>query len=78
MSPQQHPPMKVGDHVETMFDTGAMGVTPLHGNVVAAGPKRYTVEWESTLRNRLPQGYHDVRKVEAAGCFCRLAKSAKG
>ena len=47
---------RVGDHVETYFDTGAFGVSLLWGKVVAAGPKTFTVEWESGLRNRLRQG----------------------
>jgi hypothetical protein len=55
-------PLRVGDHVETYFDTGAFGCTLLYGTVVAAGPKTYTVEWESTARNRIRQGDWRVQK----------------
>jgi hypothetical protein len=61
--------MKRGDLVETWFDTGAFGGVILYGVVVAAGPKRYTVVWESGLRNRLDQDHSYVkpaRDVETA------------
>jgi hypothetical protein len=45
--------MKRGDYVRTWFDTGAMGATVLYGRVVKAGPRTYTVLWESGLRNRI-------------------------
>ena len=56
---------KRGDLVQTWFDTGAMGATILHGEVIAAGPKRYRVRWESGLTNRLEQGYPYVERRSA-------------
>lgn len=52
-----------GQYVRTWFDTGAMGATILYGRVVAAGPRAYTVCWESGLRNRLQQGDTRVTRV---------------
>jgi hypothetical protein len=49
--------------VRTWFDTGALGNTYLYGTVVSAGPRVFVVEWESGIRNRLPQGYRGVDPV---------------
>ena len=57
---------KRGDIVKMFFDTGAFGAQILFGLVVKAGPKRYTVTWESQLRNRLEQGRAIVTLVEDA------------
>jgi hypothetical protein len=54
---------KVGDIVQTWFDTGAMGSNILFGRVVQAGPKAFLVVWESGLRNRLKQD-HPIDLVE--------------
>jgi len=56
---------KVGEEVQTWFDTGAMGCTILRGRVVKASPMTYTVEWESGLRNRIRQGDKRVKLAEA-------------
>jgi hypothetical protein len=49
-------PLKRGDPVQTYFDTGAFGYSLLYGRVIKAGPKTFTVLWESGLTNRLRQG----------------------
>jgi hypothetical protein len=36
----------------------------MYGRVVKAGPKSYTVLWESGFRNRLEQGDERVKKCE--------------
>lgn len=51
-----------GEAVRVWFDDGMHG-TWVHGDVIAAGPKTYTVRWESGLRNRLKQGDHRVGVV---------------
>ncbi len=51
------------DLVQTMFNTGAMGLTVLYGRVVASGPKTATVLWESNLTNRIR---HDQSRVGIA------------
>ena len=43
----------VGERVWTWWDTGAFGVTPLDGVVVASGKRTFTVEWQSGIRNRI-------------------------
>lgn len=53
--------MRRGDYVQTWFDTGAIGVTILYGEVIAAGPKTYRVRWESGLTNRVRQDATNVR-----------------
>jgi hypothetical protein len=56
--------MKKGDIVLYMFDTGArMGLSPIYGVVIQAGPKTFTVVWESGNRNRMEQDYRGVRKL---------------
>lgn len=55
--------MKKGDVVSYMFDTGAMGLSPTYGIVIQAGPKTFTVAWESGNRNRVEQGYRGIRKL---------------
>lgn len=55
------PIFKLGDVVETMFDTGARGAQILYGRVVRAGPKKVTIEWESGLRNRIDNGRFGVK-----------------
>lgn len=51
---------KVGDLVQTYFDTGAMGVTVLYGKIISAGDKRAGVLWESGWTNRIKQTRTDV------------------
>lgn len=53
--------MKRGDYVQYWFDTGAMGTTILYGVVITSGPKTYTVEWESGIKNRLRQNSKTVQ-----------------
>lgn len=54
----------VGDFVMTWFNTGGKGhVSQLYGKVVAAGPKTFTVVWESGSRNRCWQAEPQVTKV---------------
>lgn len=58
--------MKVGDYVKTWFDSGGgrlRGWAYIYGVVVAAGPKTYTVRWESDRRNRVRQGDTQVEPV---------------
>lgn len=64
MNPAGRHVFKVGDIVKMFFDTGAFGAQILFGLVVKAGPKTYTVEWESNHRNRLEQGRTIVASVE--------------
>ncbi|MGO9837875.1 MAG: hypothetical protein ACLP1X_27110 [Polyangiaceae bacterium] len=52
-----------GDYVKYWFDTGAMGYTILYGVVEQAGPKTYTVRWESGIRNRVRQDNPSVKVV---------------
>lgn len=66
--------MKVGDYVWTWFDTGAMGASYLYGRVVKAGPKTYTVQWQSDLRNRVQQGDWRVKLVSPADVEQFVAK----
>lgn len=72
--------LAVGDHVETWFDTGAMGCQLLYGRVIAAGPKTYRVRWESGITNRLAQGRHDVRRArddaDARAALARIGGAA--
>jgi hypothetical protein len=63
-SPEEGAVMKIGDYVWTWFDTGAMGAAILYGRVVKAGPKTYTVRWESDLQNRIHQWDRRVKLVE--------------
>lgn len=55
MTPKIHT-FKIGDIIATWFDTGAFGMQLLFGVVIAAGPKRYRVRWESGRTNRIEQG----------------------
>ena len=50
----------VGESVWTWWDTGAFGVTPLDGVVVKSGPRTFTVEWQSGIRNCIARSRHDV------------------
>jgi hypothetical protein len=52
-----------GDHVRYWFDDGRGG-SWLHGEVVKAGAKTFTVVWESGIQNRLAQGHHLVERRE--------------
>lgn len=52
--------MKRGDLVQTLFDTGAFGCSILYGVVTKAGAATYTVQWESTITNRVQQGYAGI------------------
>lgn len=60
MSAHQARLMKRGDIVRYWFDTGAFGCTILNGIVETAGPRAYTVRWESDLTNRIRQGDNNV------------------
>jgi hypothetical protein len=53
----------VGEFVETVFDTGALGATILYGRVIKSGKRVYVVEWESGIRNRLPHNDERVRSA---------------
>jgi hypothetical protein len=55
--------IRVGDIVKYWFDTGAFGLTTIYGIVERAGPKQFTVRWESGIRNRLNQGHPEVKLV---------------
>lgn len=66
MNPQGVHVFKRGDIVKMYFDTGAFGAQILFGLIVKAGPKAYTVVWESGLRNRLEQGRQIVARVDDA------------
>jgi hypothetical protein len=61
MAPQV---FKKGDLVRYFFDKGR-SYEWLYGTVVKAGPKTFTVKWESGQRNRLPQDTHLVEAGEA-------------
>lgn len=63
--PKSERPMQVGDLVKTWFDTGAMGAQILYGRVEKAGPKTYTVRWESDLTNRIRQGDAGLALIDA-------------
>jgi hypothetical protein len=52
-----------GDYVKYWYDTGAMGYSILYGVVEQAGPKMYTVRWESGIRNRVRQDNPSVKTV---------------
>jgi hypothetical protein len=56
--------MRRGQFVQTWFDTGAMGATILYGVVESAGPRVYTVRWESGITNRVQQGNTNVRRAD--------------
>lgn len=51
-----------GALVQTLWDAGGGrdGVTTMYGEVVSAGPKTFTVEWESGCRNRLEHGRQGI------------------
>lgn len=55
---------KRGDVVKMYYDTGAFGARVLFGFVIKAGPKSYTVVWESGIKNRLEQERTIVALVE--------------
>lgn len=57
--------MKRGDLVQYWFDTGCRGHQWLYGVVIAAGPKSFTVRWESDNRNRLRRGDKSVQPIKA-------------
>lgn len=53
---------RIGDLVETWFDTGAMDYQILYGRIVApTGLKRATVTWQSGIRQRIENGRHGVQ-----------------
>ena len=52
---------KVGDKVSYLYDTGAFGYQSLYGVVTKAGPKTFTVKWESHICNRIKQLDTNVR-----------------
>jgi len=56
--------VKRGDLVQYWFDTGCRGHQWLYGVVIAAGPKSYTVRWESGVCNRLRQGDKNVEPIK--------------
>lgn len=70
--------MQRGDFVQTLFDTGAMGVAILHGVVIAAGPMAYRVRWESGLTNRIRQGDWRVKAAENVDPITREKCEARG
>ncbi len=43
----------LGDLVQYFFDTGCRGYAFVYGVVIAAGPKAFTVRWESGIVNRV-------------------------
>lgn len=55
---------KKGDLVKYWFDTGCRGYQYLYGVVIKSGPKTFTVQWESGIRNRRPQNCRQVLLVE--------------
>jgi hypothetical protein len=57
---------RIGQHVWTWFDTGALGSQVLQGQVIKAGPKTYTVEWVSGARNRVAQDDRSVNHLDPA------------
>ena len=57
--------MRKGDVVSYMFDTGAMGLDVLYGVVCQAGPKTFTVCWESGIKNRVEQGRRGIKRIES-------------
>ena len=52
-----------GDVVWYPFDTGAFGLQMVCGVVTKAGPRTYTVRWESDATNRLRQDRQDVKHI---------------
>lgn len=53
--------MKVDDIVKTWWADGdPMGHGYVYGVVEAAGPKTFTVRWESGIRNRRPHGVKEI------------------
>lgn len=80
----EKPVRSVGDIVAYQFDTGALGLTTLWGEVVAAGAKTFTIRWESGVKNRLSQGDRRISLVtdpetieEARRSFLRAASTRK-
>lgn len=56
-------PLKVGDIVWYLYDTGARGAACLYGIVTKAGEKTATVRWESGIRNRVRQNNNQIKLV---------------
>jgi hypothetical protein len=54
---------RVGMVLKALYDDGLKG-SILYGRVIEAGPKCFTVEWESGLTNRLRQGDKRVTWVK--------------
>ena len=53
--------MKTGDYVQCFFDArDRAGYQACYGIVYAAGPKSFSVRWESGIRQRRPQGDREV------------------
>lgn len=73
MTKQGTAPLTKGAVVETWHDDGRGG-GPVFGLVTAAGPRRFSVTWESGIRQRRPQGCHHVALVpETRRDLARLA-----
>jgi len=64
-----------GETVQTLFDTGAMGLQCLYGRVIEKGRKVFTVRWESGIRNRIKWGHPEVHfahdPAEANRCLAK-------
>lgn len=58
-----------GTHVRIWFDTGAMGAQWLFGTIIHAGQRTFTVEWESTIRNRFRQDDHAELEVVSQALY---------
>lgn len=75
LTPPQWSTLHRGETVQTLFDTGAMGLSCLYGRVIEKGPKTFTVRWESGIRNRIKWGHREVMfardPVEAARCLAK-------
>ena len=61
--------IKRGGYVQYWFDTGAMGVQPLYGIAIEAGPKVFRVLWESGATNK-------CRQEQVPACFKPLERTA--
>jgi len=69
--------MKKGVVVSYMFDTGAMGLSPIYGVVIQAGTKMFTVAWESGIRNRVEQDHRGIRKLVDAEIAGEVAEAVR-
>lgn len=66
-----------GQFVQTWFDTGAMGAAILFGYVIKAGPKTYTVMWESGIRNRIQQTLLGITIIKDKELLAEAEKTFK-